>query len=228
MKPLLKVEEAERTGKLPLSIIKKIKNRIKFVEDGISKIESISGLNYPSYYIEPILSLSSSQIEAYQIGVLYARTIPIETFSGLQILVQISAPLVIFGLKTTIRAVLAHEFLHYIELVRRFKKIDIVSDSLSTSLFESLYSDNEKLFKPKLIFKDRRLVKLINEKFTNGLNDKKLHDKTLREWIEKGLPTTNISPNSNIIRVPVKLIVNMEIDPLLKLKLEELERKGNE
>ncbi|MCP8304138.1 MAG: hypothetical protein H3Z50_01495 [archaeon] len=213
---------------MPSFISKKIKKRIKYVEDGVAKIESASGLKYPSYFIEPTLPLSSSQIEAYQVGVLYARTIPIETFSGLEILVQLSAPLVAFGLKTTIRAVLAHEFLHYMELMRRFNKLDIVSDSLSTSLFESLYSDYEKLFEPKLIFKDRRLVKLIDEKFSNGLNDKKLHEKTLKEWIKKGLPTVNLSPDSNIIRVPVSLILNMKIDPLLKLKLEELERKGYE
>ena len=228
MNPLLKVEEAEKSRKLPSSIIKKIKKRIKYVEDGISKIESASGLKYPSYYVEPILPLSSSHIEAYQIGVLYARIMPIETFTGLEILVQISAPLVVFGLKTTIRAVLAHEFLHYIELLRRFNNLDIVSDSLSTSLFESLYSDYGKLFEPKLIFKDRKLIKLLDEKFLNGPHDEKLHAKTLKKWIEKGLPTINLSPDSNIIRVPVSLILNMKIDPLLKLKLEELERKGYE
>ncbi|MCP8311225.1 MAG: hypothetical protein L6N95_02065 [Candidatus Methylarchaceae archaeon HK01B] len=228
MNPLLKIEEAERSRRLPSSISKKIKKRIEYVEDGVAKIESASGLKYPSYYIEPNLPLSSSQIEVYQLGVIYARTIPIETFSGLEILVQLSAPLVAFGLKTTIRAVLAHEFLHYIEFMRRFNKLDIVSDSLSTSLFESLYSDYEKLFEPKLIFKDRRLVKLVDEKFSNGLNDKRLHEKTLKQWIERGLPKENLSPESNILRVPVSLILNMKIDPLLKLKLEELERKGYE
>jgi len=225
---LLKVEEAARSRKLPTSIFKMIKKRIKYVEDGIAMIESVSELKYPSYYIEPTLPLSSSQIETYQIGILYARTIPIETSSRLEILVQIAAPLVAFGLKTTIRAVLAHEFLHYMELMRRFNKLDIVSDTLSTSLFESLYSDFERLLKPKLVFKDRKLVKLINEKFSNGLNDKKLHKKTLKEWIEKDLPTLNLPPTSNIIRVPITSIVNMKIDPLLKLKLEELEQKGYE
>jgi len=198
------------------------------VEEGIAKIELASGLKYPSYYIEPILPLSSSQVETGQIGILYARTIPLEGILGLEILIQLSAPLIVFGLKTTIRAVLAHEFLHYFEFIRRFSKLDIVSDSLSTSLFEALYSDHERLFEPKLIFNDSKLVNLVNKKFTNGLDDKKLHDRTLGEWIEKGLPTVTLSPNDNVIRLPVSSILRMKIDPSLKLKLQELERKVHE
>jgi hypothetical protein len=223
--PLIKLEEVEKSGKLPLSILNKIKMRMKYLYEGIAKIEQASGLKYPNYYIEPKLPLSSSQVEKGQIGVLYARTIPTEGILGLEILVQISAPLVAFGLKTTIQAVLAHEFLHYIEFMKRFSKLDIVSDSISTSLFEALYSDYERLFDPKLIFKDKRLVNLINKKFSNGLEDKRLNEKTLKEWIEKGLPTLNLSPNDNVIRLPVSSILKMKIDPPLKLKLEELERK---
>ncbi|MCP8321427.1 MAG: hypothetical protein H3Z52_10895, partial [archaeon] len=219
LNPLLKLEEAERSGKIPLSILNKIKKRMEYIEEGIARIELASGLRYPSYYIEPILPLSSSQVETGQIGVLYARTIPVEGILGLEILVQLSAPLIAFGLKTTIRAVLAHEFLHYIEFVRRFSKLDIVSDSLSTSLFEALYSDHERLFEPKLVFNDSRLVNLVNKKFSNGLNDKRLHERTLKEWIEKGLPTVTLSPNNNVIRLPVSSILKMKIDPLLKLKL---------
>lgn len=225
MDPLIKLEEVEKSGKLPLSILNKIKMRMKYLYEGIAKIEQASGLKYPNYYIEPKLPLSSSQVEKGQIGVLYARTIPTEGILGVEILVQISAPLVAFGLKTTIQAVLAHEFLHYIEFMKRFSKLDIVSDSISTSLFEALYSDYERLFDPKLIFKDKRLVNLINEKFSNGLEDKRLNEKTLKEWIEKGLPTLNLSPNDNVIRLPVSSILKMKIDPPLKLKLEELERK---
>lgn len=225
MDPLIKLEEVEKSGKLPLSILNKIKMRMKYLYEGIAKIEQASGLKYPNYYIEPKLPLSSSQVEKGQIGVLYARTIPTEGILGVEILVQISAPLVAFGLKTTIQAVLAHEFLHYIEFMKRFSKLDIVSDSISTSLFEALYSDYERLFDPKLIFKDKRLVNLINKKFSNGLEDKRLNEKTLKEWIEKGLPTLNLSPNDNVIRLPVSSILKMKIDPPLKLKLEELERK---
>lgn len=228
MDPLIKLEEAERLGKLPPSLIDKIKKRMKYLDESIAKIESASGLKYPSYYIDPILPLSSSQVEKGQIGVLYARTIPVESISGLEILVQISAPLIAFGLKTTIRAVLAHEFLHYISFMRSFSKLEIVSDSISNSLFESLYSDYDKLFEPKLIFNDKRLVSLVKKKFSNGLEDKRLNEMTLKEWIEKGLPTINLSPNDNVIRLPVLSILKMKIDPALKLRLKELERKFHE
>ncbi|MEM3437878.1 MAG: hypothetical protein QXP55_05050 [Nitrososphaerales archaeon] len=228
MNPLIKLEEAERLGKLPLSLIDKIKKRMKYVDESIAKIERASGLRYPSYYIDPILLLSSSEVEKGQIGVLYARTILVEGISGLEILIQISAPLIAFGLKTTIRAVLAHEFLHYIAFMRSFSKLDIVSDSLSTSLFESLYSDYGRLFEPKLIFNDKYLVSLVKKKFSNGLEDKRLNERTLKEWIEKGLPTINLSPSDNVIRLSISSILRMKIDPILKLKLRELERKFHE
>jgi len=228
LNPLLRLEEAERSGRIPSPILNRVKKRMKYVEESVAKIELASGLKYPPYYVEAILPLSSSRVETGQIGIFYAITIPTEGSSGLEILVQLSAPLIAFGLKTTIKAVLAHEFLHYMEITRRFNKLDVVSEALSTSLFESLYSDYERLFEPRLIFSDKRLVKLMEDKFSNGLSDRSLNEKTLKEWIEKGLPTVTFSPGSNVIRVPISSIVNMRVDPLLKLKLDELERKSYE
>ncbi|NWG08859.1 MAG: hypothetical protein HXX80_00855 [Nitrososphaerales archaeon] len=228
MNPLLRLEEAERSGRIPPPILNRVRKRMKYVEEGVAKIELASGLKYPPYYVEAILPLSSSRVETGQIGIFYARTIPTEGPSGLEILIQLSAPLIAFGLKTTIKSVLAHEFLHYMEITRRFNKLDVVSEALSTSLFESLYSDYGRLFEPRLIFSDKRLVKLMKDRFSNGLSDRSLNEKTLKEWIEKGLPTVSLSPESNVIRVPISSIMNMRVDPLLKLKLEELEREGYE
>ncbi|MEM3077994.1 MAG: hypothetical protein QXR38_00655, partial [Nitrososphaerales archaeon] len=72
MDPLIKLEEVEKSGELPLSILNRIRRRMKYLYEGIAKIEQASGLKYPNYYIEPKLLLSSSQVEKGQIGVLYA------------------------------------------------------------------------------------------------------------------------------------------------------------
>ena len=46
-----------------------------------------------------------------------------------------------YGLKGTVHAVLAHEFLHYLELARRASRMEMVSDEVTSSLFESEFAD---------------------------------------------------------------------------------------
>jgi hypothetical protein len=194
------------------------------VYGGVSRVEKASGLSYPPYYLEPILPVSRSDIEIGQLGVLYARTIPMDEEIGVQVWVQLSVPLVAFGLKGTIEAVLAHEFMHYVEMISKFINLDIISDEKVNTLHESLYADYERLYDPKQIFNDRPLVRLIERKFQDGLTDEKLHAKTLKRWIEKDLPTWNLPPDANIVRLPVASILKSNFDPLLKNRLDELEK----
>ncbi len=224
MNPLYKLDSTENSDILPKSIIKKTKSRVKYVYEGVARVEKATGLSYPPYYIEPVLPVSRSEIEVGQLGVLYARTLPLEEPVGVQIWVQLSAPLVAFGLKGTIHAVLAHEFMHYVELIRKFTTLDILSDERSGTLHEALYADYERLYDPRWLFKDRPLIKLIEKKFTDGLMDTRLQKKTLKFWIEKNLPTLNLPPDANIVRIPIALILRSNFDPLLRSKLEELER----
>jgi hypothetical protein len=223
--PFVELEVAEKTGVIPSSIVKKIRRRIKYIEEGVTKVEKASGLSYPKYYIEPVLMLSTSSVDVGQVGVIYAKTSPVNTVTGLEIIVQLSTPLATYGLKQTITAVLAHEFTHYVELVRKFNKLEIFSDSTTSSLFESVYSDHEKTIKPETIFKDRRLIKTLIKKFPNGLDDSKLDEKTMKYWIEKGMPTKQISTDTSSTRIPVSSILTLKVDPLLKMKIQELEKK---
>jgi hypothetical protein len=204
--------------------VKKIKTRVKYVNDGISRIEKASGITYPPYNIRPMILFSESEVELGQRGVIYARVIPEEGPAGLLISVELSAPLVAFGLKGTIQAVLAHEFMHYVELVRKFTTLDILSDETVGTLHETIYSDYERLYEPKWLFQDRGLVRLINSRFLDGLVDDRLNNNTLRKWVKKDLPSVTLSPDANVVRIPIASILRTNFDPLLKNKLEELER----
>ena len=77
---------------------------------------------------------------------MFARTIPLISENQLQVVIQISAPLVAYGLKGTIHAILAHEFLHYLDLIRKVSKMEILSDEISGNLFENVYADNTETF----------------------------------------------------------------------------------
>ena len=221
---MLNLDASENIDTLPRSIVKKIKARVKYVNDGISRIEKASGITYPPYNIRPMILLSESEVELGQRGVIYARVIPEEGPAGLLISIELSAPLVAFGLKGTIQAVLAHEFMHYVELVRKFTTLDILSDETVGTLHETIYSDYERLYEPKWLFQDRGLIRLLNSRFLDGLVDDRLNKNTLKKWVQKDLPSKILPPDANVVRIPIASILRTNFDPLLKNRLEELEK----
>ncbi len=224
LNPLYKFDAPEAAEMLPKSLLRRIKKRVKYVYEGVSRVEEASGLSYPPYFVEPVLPLATSEIEVGQQGVLYARILPLEGPAGVQIWVELSAPLVAFGLKGTIHAVLAHEFMHYVELTRKFTTLDILSDETVGTLHETVYADYEKLYEPRWLFKDRGLIRLLTNKFTAGLVDDRLNNNTVKNWIDKNLPTQNLPPDANVVRISIASILKSNFDPLLKNKLEELEK----
>ena len=182
-------------------------------------------LKYPYYYVEPNLVISISQVEFSQFGILFARTIPVVNEQRqLNIVIQLTAPLIAFGLRGSIHAILAHEFIHYLNLVSRIMRMDIISDSISSTLFEERYGDSSRLMEPKSVFKsDRTLIDHITKKFPEGFSDLRLEDKVVNEWINRRLPTTKVTIDSNIVKLPIELMANLEVDQILKERILEFQ-----
>ena len=112
------------SGQLPTKVYRLINDRFHLVTQGISRVERATGIRYPLYYIEPNLVVSTSAIESVQFGILFARTIPIVVNNDLRIVVQVTAPLITCGYLGSIHAILAHEFLHYLQLMSKIIKMD--------------------------------------------------------------------------------------------------------
>ena len=227
MNPLVKVKEAFQNGTLPEKEYSLIVKRFPIIISGINRIEKASNVNFPIAYVEPSVIVSSSNSNSFEFGILFARTIPVITKNILQIVIQISAPLVAYGLKGTIHAVLAHEFLHYLELIRKITKMDLLSDEISTSIFENVYTDSERLFEPRAVFSDKTLLSHITKKFPSGFRDYKLEDKVIKYWIEKNLPTTKITLDTNVTKLSPDLISKMRLAPSLISKIESFELKAS-
>lgn len=225
MDPLIKIKEAHQKGILPDDVFNLIKKRFPLAVSGIDRIENASGMNYPVAYVDPSIILSSSS--TYDYGILFARTIPIIFENQLQVVIQISAPLIAYGLKGTIHAILAHEFLHYLDLVRKVSKMELLSDEISGNLFENVYADSTRLFEPRAVFNDKTLLLHITKKFPAGFKDYKLEDKTIKYWIKKNLPTTNITMDTNIVKLSTEILSKMKLDKNLLKKMEELEEKNS-
>jgi len=171
--------------------------------------------------------VTSHEQNSFQYGILFARTIPLVLEDKLQVVIQISAPLVAYGLKGTIHAILAHEFLHYLELIRKVSKMEMLSDEISGNLFENVYADETRLFEPKAVFNDRTLLLHITKKFPSGFRDYKLEDKVIKNWIEKKLPVSNITLDSNIMKLSATSLAKIKLNPEFVKKIEALELKSS-
>ena len=225
MDPLVRFRDAHSKGLIPDDIYDLTLKRFPIVVAGINRIEKASGIQYPIAYVEPSLVLSSSN--SYEYGILFARTIPVMFEEKFQVVIQITAPLIAYGLKGTIHAILAHEFLHFLELVRKISKMELISDEISGNLFENVYSDETRLFEPKAVFKDRVLLDHITKKFPAGFRDYKLEDKTIKFWADRNLPKSNISLDANNVKLSVESLSKITFDSKFISKIEQLEEKSS-
>jgi hypothetical protein len=222
--PLVRFVDAHSKGLIPDDIYDLTVKRFPITVAGINRIEKASGIQYPVAYVEPSLVISPSN--SYEYGILFARTIPVMFEEKFQIVIQISAPLIAYGLKGTIHAILAHEFLHFLELVRKISKMELLSDEISGNLFENVYSDETRLFEPKAVFKDRMLLDHITKKFPAGFRDYKLEDKVIRFWADRNLPKSNISLDVNNVKLSVESLSKIKFDSKFILKIEQLQEKS--
>ena len=144
--PLIRFKEAHVKGIIPDDVYDLVLKRFPIAVEGVNRIEKASGIRYPVAYVEPSIVVSSPSLNSYEFGILFARTIPVMIEDKFQVVIQISAPLIAYGLRGTIHAILAHEFLHFIELIRKISKMDLLSDEISGNLFENVYADETRLF----------------------------------------------------------------------------------
>ena len=227
MDPLVRFKEAHTKGIIPDDVYDLTVERFPITVTGINRIEKASGIKFPTAYVEPSLVISSPNPNSYEFGILFARTIPVMFEEKFQVVIQISAPLVAYGLKGTIHAILAHEFLHFLELMRKISKMELLSDEISGNLFENVYSDETRLFEPRVVFKDRTLLDHITKKFPAGFRDFKLEDKVMKFWADKDLPKSNISLDTNTVKLSIESLSKIKLVPAFVSKIKQLEEKSS-
>ena len=226
MNPLQKISEYSEKGIIPKPTCDLIEKRFQFVLDGILRIEKASSIKYPIAYVEPSI-LVTGNTNSFDLGILYARTIPLVIHDSIHVVIQLSGPLVAYGLKGTIHAILAHEFLHYLELIMRLSKTELLSDEISSNLFENVYSDNTRLLEPRSVFNDNTLISHITKRFPSGFRDYKLEDKVIKLWIEQKLPVSKITLDKNTVKLDASQLSNIKFDELLLQQLEIIKTKNS-
>lgn len=225
MDPLYLVKELTSRGQITEKLLGKLEKRIKYLVESVARVEKASGLNYPNYYVSPHLTLLKSKFEQGEVGILFARLIPSTSYGSLSILVEFSAALVALGSKSTVLAVTAHEFTHYVELVRKIIKADFISDEVAASLFELGFVDSEKVIDPKKLFKDKYIISLLSKKFKPGLVDEKLTVKVQKELESRIYPVKVLSPEENVVRLSSEIVSNSMFDQKIVNRIKEFEKK---
>ena len=94
-------------------------------------------------------------------------------------------------------------------------------------MFENIYSDETRLFEPKVVFKDRTLLNHITKKFPSGFRDYKLEDKVMKFWADRNLPKSNISLDANNVKLSAESLSNIKFEPDFISKIEQLEEKSS-
>ncbi len=225
--PLIRFKEAHSKGVIPDNIYNRVIERFPITVAGINRIEKASGIKYPMAYVEPSLVITSHDANSYEFGILFARTLPVVFEEKFQVLIQISAPLIAYGLKGTVHAILAHEFLHFLDMMRKISKMRLLSDEISGNLFENAFSDETRLFEPRAVFNDRTLLNHITKKFPSGFRDYKLEDKVMKFWAKKNLPKSNVYLDANNVKLSAESLSKIRLEPAFIAKLAELEEKND-
>lgn len=225
MDPLVLLDQAVAQGKVPQALAKKVRLRMSLVQQAVGRCERASGLKYPQYYVEPTLPVSKGGGDYGAVGVFFARVIPTTAGGTLTILVQFTAPLIAYGTKATLEAVAAHEFTHYVVLVRKLATKSLLSDEVATSLYEASYADSERTVPPKLLYSDRALASLLTRKFKPELVDPALNRKVSESWIEKNLPIRWVGPEVNRVGLEMGVVARAVFDPEVMKKAAEIEEK---
>jgi len=221
--PLALIYKSYTEGILDTKTYQQTIKRVEIVNEAVNRIEYLTTVKFPDFVIEPSLAIGSSDIEYGQPAILYARTIPYTTDTNqIRIIIQLCAPLILYGLKGTIHAVMAHEFLHYLNLVKNILEMKINSDIVAVTSFEASYIDDEKTLNAKKVYRgDKSLVRMLNLKFGNGLRDSRLDTKTQKMWINKKKPTQTIPLSNNYARLPFAAFSNTTFDDHLMAMIEE-------
>jgi hypothetical protein len=222
--PFVVLDRSVAQGKLKPALAAKVRARGKYLLGAVARVEKATGLRYPPYYVEPTLPLAVSSVEFGSMGAFFARVIPTAFEGRLSIIVQFTAPLILFGAKGTVEAVAAHEFTHYVDLVRRLSKTAVLSDERVSTLFEAGYADEERVVPPSKVFaNDKPLARLVEKKFTPNLRDEKLDEKVSEGWIAKGLPTRGVTTEENNVRLDMATVARTTFDPSLVERIRAME-----
>ncbi|MEM0097789.1 MAG: hypothetical protein QXY52_05905 [Conexivisphaerales archaeon] len=208
MDPMELIRKAVNDGKITHEYEKKVEVGTLKVTEAIHKVEKSSGARYPIWFVSPYAVVIKGG-NLYSEAIIYSRFMPLSDGTNLLLTVELTAPLVAFGSRDTIASAVAHEFLHYLNFLALLKERSISSASTTDQVIEALGIDEGELYTANSVYsKSKYLIRVLDEKFKDGLNDDALNKKSITKWINAGLPTVVMSPSENQVKLPMVAIMS--------------------
>ena len=175
-------------GEIPWDLAEKGFKRIKTLKRSIEKLEEDSGLTYPEVTITPVLKilLHSSGVESMVHGHIDFK----KSSEGIIPYVNISLPFILNGTKRIYDCVLAHELLHYLYIAKKVATKDYFSleQKLGDTIISHMIFDEISQLKPETVFKNKTLIRNLEKKFDEIVNNEKFVKKIEKSWISKNFP----------------------------------------
>ncbi|MEM3365155.1 MAG: hypothetical protein QXM93_01905 [Candidatus Methanomethyliaceae archaeon] len=208
-----RVNEAHEKGKIGDDTLRCFFERLPTLERSVSSVERAFGLDYPPITFNPNLVIIKYP-DGFSRTVIYAST-QIQRLSGkFRLCVEITLPFLLFAREDLLRACLAHEFLHYIfiTLTLSGRSIEGLSSGKPIAPELQLAFDESHTVKAEDWIKDEGLLGLIKKYFKPMISDPELEENIREMWIKKMLPTTEISVDESMLRVPIMELDRIPLD----------------
>ena len=219
---LEKVNEYHEKGLISDEILKNFYDRLPVLERSVVIVEMASKLKYPMIVFDPSLDRIKYPAATFSETVIYASTKILKLDGSYQLCVEFSLPFLLYAREDTLRACVAHEFLHYVfnTMALSIKAFATLSGERLDSREVHMAYDDTHIASPEDWFDDRDLVKLVKEKFNPVISDEELENSIKTRWIDRSLPVRLISVEESRQSIPIQEVPKIPLD-------EEIMRNNN-
>lgn len=208
------INEAHKRGRISDEVLKSFYEKLPNLEEAITVVEDASGLNYPLIVFDPSLILIKYPSSTFSGTVIYASTQIRKLNDTYQLCVEISLPFLLYVKESTLKACVAHEFLHYVFTTIALSNktfMALSGERLDTPEIHVAFDDTH-IVAPEKWLNNKELVDLIKATFKPVIADKELEMKIKSNWIDKSMPIRQMSGGESKTSIPILEVPKIPLD----------------
>jgi hypothetical protein len=208
------INEAHERGRISDEVLKSFYEKLPSLEKAITAVEDASGLSYPLIVFDPSLILIEYPSSTFSGTVIYASTQIRKLNDTYQLCVEISLPFLLYVKESTLKACVAHEFLHYVftTIALSNKAFMVLSgERLDTPEVHVAFDDTH-IVAPEEWLDNKELVDLIKATFKPVIADKELEMKIKSNWVDKSMPVRQMSGGESKTSIPILEVPKIPLD----------------
>jgi|Deesub1362B_J571_1020462.scaffolds.fasta_scaffold00004_315 hypothetical protein len=174
--------------RIPWRLVYNSARKIPLLVDRIRYIERITGLPYPPVKVSSTVNILVHEMDVG--GIVHGNIDFIMGANRIVPIIDITLPFLLYGEKKVLTGVLAHEYLHYIFLAKKFIDSDFFSlaQFFSGTVVGRMIFDEVYQISPEYVFGKSQLSRLLERELDKMLRRKTLINKIVKGWIDKGYP----------------------------------------